>query len=58
MAAARSREKPDCVRPQAIAVAAPMISRMAPHSEAVSISIGISRAHGNVRVVTRQTAIV
>ena len=58
MAAARSREKPDWVSPQAIAVAAPMISRIAPHSEAVSISIGISRDHGKLRVVIRQIRIV
>ena len=34
------REKPDWVSAQAIAVAVPMMSRMAPESDAVSISIG------------------
>jgi hypothetical protein len=33
-------EKPDCVSPQAIAVAAPMISRIEPDRLAVSTSIG------------------
>ena len=58
MAAARSREKPDCVSAQAIAVAAPMMSRIAPHSDAVSISIGISLDTGKLRLKTRQTTIV
>ena len=34
------REKPDCVSAHAIAVAVPMMSRMAPESDAVSTSIG------------------
>ena len=34
------RENPDWVSAQAIAVAVPMISRIAPDSEAVSTSIG------------------
>jgi hypothetical protein len=38
--AARSCEKPDCVSPQAMAVAQPMMNRIAPVSDAVSISIG------------------
>ena len=33
-------ENPDCVSAQAIPVAAPMMSRIAPDSEAVSTSIG------------------
>ena len=37
IAAASARENPDCVSPQAIPVAVPMISRMAPDSAAVSI---------------------
>ena len=40
IAAASWREKPDCVSAQAIAVAVPMMNRMAPDSEAVSTSIG------------------
>ena len=35
--------KPDCVSAQDMPVAAPMISRMAPDKEAVSVSIGSSR---------------
>ena len=49
IAAARSCEKPDCVRPQAIAVAQPMMNRIAPESEAVSTSIGQSRGQSNCR---------
>ena len=40
MAAASAREKPDCVSPQAMPVAVPMISRIAPDRRAVSTSIG------------------
>jgi hypothetical protein len=40
MKAAREEEKPDWVSAQAIAVAAPMISRIEPERAAVSISIG------------------
>ena len=58
IAAARSREKPDCVSAHAMAVAAPMMSRIAPHSDAVSISIGISRCIGKPRVRIKQTTIV
>ena len=49
MAAANAREKPDWVRPQAMPVAVPMISRIAPDSAAVSISIGISRRQSKRR---------
>ena len=58
MSAARSREKPDCVSAQAIAVAAPMMSRIAPHSEAVSTSIGTTRDTGKLRLMMRHTMIV
>ena len=40
MNAASEVEKPDCVSAQAMPVAAPMISRIAPDSAAVSVSIG------------------
>ena len=43
------REKPDCVRPQAIAVAAPMMSRIDPERLAVSTSIGYRRFQSNWR---------
>ena len=46
---ARAREKPDCVRPQAIAVAVPMIRSIEPESEAVCTSIGPSRRQSNCR---------
>ena len=36
IACASEREKPDCVRPQAMAEAAPMMIRIAPDNEAVS----------------------
>ena len=49
MAAASAREKPDWVRPQAIPVAVPMISRIAPDRHAVSTSIGISRRQSKLR---------
>ena len=39
MVLASQPEKPDCVRPQAMAVAVPMISRMAPDSPAVLTSM-------------------
>ena len=42
MASASCREKPDWVSAQAIPVAVPMISRMAPDSAAVSTSAGQS----------------
>ncbi len=40
IAVASCAEKPDCVSAQAMPVAAPMMSRIAPDSEAVSTSIG------------------
>ena len=40
MSATKSREKPDCVSAQAMAVAQPMMSKMAPDKDAVSTSIG------------------
>jgi len=49
MEAASAREKPDWVRPQAIPVAVPMIRRIAPDRQAVSISIGSSRRHSKRR---------
>ena len=49
MAAANCRENPDWVNAQAIPVAVPMISRIAPDSAAVSTSIGYSRCSGNCR---------
>ena len=49
MASARSREKPDWVSAQAMPVAAPMMSRIAPDRAAVSISIGLSRRQSNWR---------
>jgi len=49
MAAASARENPDCVSPQAMPVAEPMISRMAPESEAVSISMGNNRRQSKRR---------
>ena len=52
MASASQREKPDCVSPQAMAVAVPMISRIAPESDAVATSIGPSRRQSNCRYTT------
>ena len=49
IAAASWREKPDWVSAQAMPVAAPMISRIAPDSAAVSTSIGYSRRQSNCR---------
>ena len=49
IATASAREKPDCVRPQAIPVAVPMISRIAPDRQAVSTSIGLSLVQSNWR---------
>ena len=49
MIAARSREKPDWVSAHAMPVAAPMINRMAPDSDAVSTSIGQSRRQSKRR---------
>ena len=49
IAAANWRENPDWVSAQAIAVAVPMISRIAPDSAAVSTSIGYSRRSRNCR---------
>ena len=49
IAVASAREKPDWVRPQAMPVAVPMISRIAPDRQAVSISIGISRRQSKRR---------
>ena len=43
MAAASAREKPDCVSPQAMPVAQPMINRIAPDRHAVSINMGTIR---------------
>ena len=43
------REKPDWVSAQAMPVAAPMMSRIAPDSDAVSTSIGKSRRQSNWR---------
>ena len=43
IAAASAREKPDCVRPHAIPVAVPMMSRIAPDRHAVETSIGLQR---------------
>ena len=40
MNAASKAEKPDWVSAQAMPVAAPMMSRMAPESDAVSTSMG------------------
>ena len=42
-------EKPDCVSAQAMPVAAPMMSRMAPDRAAVVTSIGNKRASANCR---------
>ena len=49
MAAASAREKPDWVSPQAMPVAVPMISRIAPDRQAVSTSIGKSRRQSKLR---------
>ncbi len=49
MADASAREKPDCVRPQAMPVAQPMIKRIAPDRHAVSISIGTIRRQSKLR---------
>ena len=49
MAAASVREKPDCVRPQAMPVAQPMISRIAPDRHAVSTNIGTIRRQSKLR---------
>ena len=49
IASARSCEKPDWVSDQAMAVAAPMMSRIAPEREAVSTSMGSSRRQSNWR---------
>ena len=43
------REKPDCVSAQAMPVAAPMMSRIAPDSAAVSTSIGLQARQSNWR---------
>ena len=45
----KSREKPDCVSAQAIAVAVPTMNRIAPESDAVSTSIGQTRRQSNWR---------
>ena len=42
-------EKPDCVSAQAMPVAAPMMSRIAPDSDAVSTSMGYRRRQSNWR---------
>ena len=49
ISAARSCEKPDCVSPQAIAVAQPTMKMIAPDSEAVSTSMGSRRDHSKRR---------
>ena len=49
IAAASVRENPDWVSPQAIAVAVPMMSRMAPDRQAVETSIGRSAAQSKRR---------
>ena len=49
MTLARSCEKPDCVNPQAMAVAQPMMKMIAPVSEAVSTSMPFSRRQSNCR---------
>jgi hypothetical protein len=49
IAAARARENPDWVNPQAMPVAAPMIKRIAPERLAVSINMGISLRQSNWR---------
>ncbi|MOA57366.1 hypothetical protein D3C78_1815290 [compost metagenome] len=43
MAVASWVENPDCVSAQAMPVAVPMMSRMAPDRQAVSTSMGLSR---------------
>ena len=57
IAAARSCEKPDWVSDQAMPVAAPMMSRIAPESEAVSTSMGSSRRQSNWRYTSRPAMI-
>ena len=47
IASASCCENPDCVKAQAMAVAAPTMSRMAPEREAVSTSIGTTRDQSN-----------
>jgi len=49
VAVASARENPDWVRPQAMPVAVPMINRIAPDRQAVSISIGNSRRQSKRR---------
>ena len=49
IAAASCLEKPDCVSAHAMPVAAPMMSRIAPDKEAVSISICGSRRRSSLR---------
>ena len=49
IALARSDEKPDCVSPQAMPVAQPTISMIAPDSEAVSTSMGLRRRQSKQR---------
>ena len=55
MLAASWRLKPDWVSPQAMPVAVPMISRMAPERAAVSSSIGMTRRQSNWRWMSRPT---
>jgi hypothetical protein len=47
IACARSRENPDWVSAHAMPVAAPIMSRMAPDSAAVSTSMGMMRLGTN-----------
>ena len=47
MKVATSRENPDWIRPQPIAVAAPMMSKIAPDRIAVSSTMGLSRDQSN-----------
>jgi hypothetical protein len=56
IALARSCEKPDCVRPQAMAVAQPTMKMMAPVSDAVSTSIGFRRLTSNWRWMNTPTS--
>ena len=51
-------ENPDCVSAQAMAVAAPTISRIAPESDAVSTSMGSIRDQSNWRYTSSPTIIV
>src|SRR6516164_2241691 len=55
MKSVRMREKPDCVRAQAIAVAQPIIMSIVPDSEAVSIRMGIKRDHLKLRYNSKPT---